>query len=572
MEHLTRSIAKELQQSLSLGNVSPDTTTADIIIDKLIKWKVEVVFSLVGDGINPIYESLRKRQDKIRLITVRHEEAAAFMASGYAKCTGKLSVCLATTGPGAIHLLNGLYDAAMEGIPVLAITGVVYHDLQGTQFIQEVDTVSMLRDITKYNQMITGPLHAQTVVDLACRSALMSPGVAHIAVPTDVQQMKLSEDKRSKKSAELTGSSTFLPRIDRPVETDLNRAAIMLNNSNRIMILAGKGALSAGMEVKALAEKLGAPVAKALLGKAVLPDNSPCTTGGIGRLGTLPSKQMMDECDTLLILGSTMPYLEYYPKPGQARAIQVDRDPCRLGLRYPIEVGLHGDVKATLEALLPLLSYQGDRSFLRLAQERMENWRKQMQQLETDEDRPIRPPFLVAEISRQLSEDAVIAIDTGAHTVFTARHLQIRPRQQVIVCGNLASMGPGLPYAIAAQLAYPGRQCVALVGDGGFTMLMGELATAVLYNLPVKIIVFKNNQLAMDRFEQEEIGNKDFGINLHPIDFVKIAEACGAEGYRCTEPAELSNVLRKAFNSSHAAVIEVEVDPDTPPDPPEKFA
>jgi thiamine pyrophosphate-dependent acetolactate synthase large subunit-like protein len=338
------------------------------------------------------------------------------------------------------------------------------------------------------------------------------------------------------------------------------------------MILAGRGALDAGMEVKAVAEKLGAPVAKALLGKAVLPDNSPYTTGGIGRLGTLPSKQMMEECDTLLILGSTMPYLEYYPKPGQARGLQIDRDPGRIGLRFPIEVGLHGDVQATLEALLPLLTYHADRSFLRLAQERMENWRKQLSQLENDKSTPIRPPFLAAAISRQLTDDAVIAIDTGAHTVFTARHLQVRPRQQVVVCGNLASMGPGLPYAIAAQLAYPGRQCVAIVGDGGFTMLMGELATAVLYNLPVKVIIFKNNQLAMDRFEQEEIGSKEYGISLHPIDFVQIAQACGAEGYRCSDPAELSNVLKQAFDSPHAAVIEVEVDPDTPPDPPEKFA
>lgn len=559
------------QQSTTPGTISPDANTADIIVEKLIAWNVEVIFSLVGDGINPVYEALRKRKDQLRLITVRHEEAAAFMASGYAKCTGKLGVCLATTGPGAVHLMNGLYDAAMEGVPVLAITGVVYHDLQGTQFIQEVDTVAMLQNITVYNQMITGPVHAQTVIDLACRSALMKPGLAHIAVPTDIQQKKLSEDKHSKKGAELTGSSTYSYRADIPADDELNQAARILNESNRIMILAGRGALTATDEVKAIADKLGAPVAKALLGKAVLPDDSPYTTGGIGRLGTKPSMQMMEDCDTLLILGSTMPYLEYYPAPGQARAVQVDRDPGKLGLRYPVEAALHGDVQATLAALIPKLDYHKDRGFLELAQQRMKDWRKKMAELENNDSTPVQPPFLVAAISRLVEKDAVIAVDTGAHTVFTARHLQVQNGQQIIVCGNLASMGPGLPYAIAAKLAYPGRQCIAMVGDGGFTMLMGEMATAVLYDLPVKVIVFKNNQLAMDRFEQEEIGSKDYGISLHPIDFVKIAEACGAEGYRCSEPAELDKVLKKAFASKKPAVIEVEVDPDTPPDPPEKI-
>lgn len=548
---------------------NPTDNTSDILVDKLINWNVEIIFALVGDGVNPIFEALRKRKSQIRLITVRHEESAAFMASGYAKCTGKLGVCLGTTGPGAVHLMNGLHDAAKEGAPVLAITGVIPHDLLGTQYTQEVDTVAMLNDIAVYNQQITGPVHAQTIVDLACRAALSVPGVAHVTIATDVQLKPLSEDKHSTKGGHLVGSASYLPRIDVPADSELNQAAALLNNSSKIMILAGRGALKAKDELLQVADILGAPVAKALLGKALLPDDSTFTTGGTGRLGTLPSREMMHECDLLLILGSNMPWLEYYPK--DAKAIQIDHDPKRIGLRYPVDIGLTGDVQASLKSLLPKLKKHSDRSFLTLAQQRMQEWKKTLAKLEGDQSLPIKPPFLVSQVSSLIKPDAHISIDTGAHTVFTARHWQIKKDQSLTVCGNLASMAPGLPYAIAAQLAFPGRQSIAMVGDGSFTMLMGEMATAALYNLPVKVIIFKNNALAMDRFEQEEIGSKQYGTELQPIDFTKIAEACGAEGYKCSKPGDLKSVLTKAFASAKPCVIEVDVDPDTPPDPPEKI-
>jgi len=551
--------------------MAADENTSDILVSKLIDWNVKFIFSLVGDGINPIYEALRKQQDKIKLITVRHEEAAAFMASGYAKLTGKLGVCLATSGPGAVHLMNGLYDAAMEGAPVLAITGMVPHDLVGTKFIQEVDTVSMLRDITVFNQQVTGPLHAKTIVDLACRTALTTPGLAHLAISTDTQQKKLSEDKRSQKSGQLTGAATFLPRKDAPAKEELASAADLLNSSNKIMILAGRGAIGASEELEAVAEKLGAPVAKALLGKAVLPDDSPYTTGGVGRLGTMPSNELMKSCDLLLILGSNMPYLEYYPEPGTVKAIQIDNDSTRIGLRYPVQLGLHGDMKRSLQELLPMLDHHSDRSFLQTAQEKMKEWNAVLDKMETDQSAPVKPELLASTVGKLIDDDAIIAVDTGAHTVFTARHLKIKARQEMIVCGNLASMGPGLPYAIAAKLAYPKRQSIAMVGDGGFTMLTGEMVTAVLYNLPVKIIVFRNNLLAMDKFEQEEIGSKEYGVGLYPIDFVKIAEACGAEGYACHQAAEVETVLQQALASPRPAVIQVDVDPEARPDPPDKL-
>lgn len=557
-------------KDLLLDAVEQTTTTADILIDKLISWKVEFVFGIIGDGINYIIEAIRKREDKIKLITTRHEEAAAFMASGYAKYTGKLGACIATTGPGAVHLMNGLYDAAMEGAPVIAITGSVFHDLIGTYYVQEVDTVSLMKDVAVFNQMITGPRHALTVVDIACRTALTTPGVVHLTISKDVQHQQLIADKASTGSENLVGSNAFMPRIDLPADNELMLAADLLNSTDKICILAGRGALKAGKEIEQLAEKLSAPVAKALLGKAVLADDSPYTTGGTGHLGTLPSKQMMHECELLLILGSTMPYLEYYPANKQAKAIQIDRDPKRIGLRYPVDIGLVGDVQATLQKLLPKINEKSDKSFLALAQQRMQDWRKKLQHVEGQQSMPIKPQFLVAEASKLLKHDAVIAIDTGAHTVFTARHVQIKASHQVAVCGNLASMAPGLPYAIGAQLAYPGRQCVAFVGDGGFTMLMGEMATAVMYNLPVKVIVFKNGHLAMDRFEQEEMGNKDYGIWLQTIDFAEVAKACGAEGYSCSTPADLSSTLQRAFATNKPAVIEVVVDADEEPATPDK--
>lgn len=552
------------------AHAAPTDTTADILIERLIAWKVEYIFGIIGDGINPIIEALRKRQDQIKFITVRHEEAAAFMASAYAKYTGKLSACIATSGPGAVHLMNGLYDAAMEGAPVIAITGAVFHDLIGTYFTQEIDTVALMENATVYNKMINGPRQALTIVDLACRTALTAPGVAHLTISKDTQQKSLADDKTSKGSENLVGSANYIQRIDVPAPEELDQAAALLNSSGKIMILAGRGALSAREEVEKIADVLGAPVAKALLGKALLPDDSPYTTGGIGNLGTMPSKEMMQECDTLLILGSNMPWLEYYPQADHAKAIQIDKDPKRIGLRYPVSLGLNGDVKATLKALLPKLKHHSDRAFLKLAQERMKNWNSLIRQVEQKETEPIKPQYLVAQVSKLLQDDAMISIDTGSHTVFTGRHLQIKPKQQLAVCGNLASMAPGLPYALAAQVAFPNRQCVAMVGDGGFTMLMGEMATAVHYNLPVKIVIFKNGILSMDKYEQEELGNPYYGTELQPIDFAKMAESCGAEGYTVNRSSELAATLKTAFASSRPAVIQVTVDPNELPAKPDQ--
>ena len=548
-----------------------DLTTADIIVETLIAWGSTHVFGVVGDGINSLIEAIRKRQDRIRYIGVRHEEAAAFMASGFAKHTGRLGVCVGTTGPGAVHLLNGLYDAYFDGAPVVALTGLTFHDLIGVRYQQGIDTTRLVQDIAVYNIEVTGPEHAVIVANRACRAALGDRGVAHLAISKDIQMMKRSADKRSQRNPGARSSSSWMPAISAPPGDQLQAAADLLNSGKRVAILAGQGALSARSEVAQLADTLAAPVAKALLGKAVLPDDSPFTTGGIGDLGTAPSSWAMKTCDTVLILGSTMPWEEYYPKPGQARGVQVDIKPDRLGLRYPVEIGLVGDVKLTLQGLLPLLRRRADRGFLNEAQRRMEDWNGLLDRVAATERSPLRPQAVIRALSDLMADDAIISLDCGANTHFAARGIKLRERQAITGTGMLASMGSGLPMAIAAQLAFPGRQSVAVVGDGGLAMLMAELSTAVANKLPVKIILLKNNSLAEVRFEQTEIGNPVFGCDLPPIDFVAFAKACGADGFNCSRPDEVRPAIEAAFRSPRAALIEAFVDPEEKPAKPEEL-
>ena len=548
---------------------SGEATSADILVDALIAWGAPFVFGVVGDGINSIIEALRKKQDRIRFIPVRHEEAAAFMAGGVAKHTGKLGVCIGTTGPGAVHLLNGLYDAHFDSAPVLAITGTTFHDLVGTRFMQSVDTVALMKDVALYNVEITSPGHALIVANRACRTAMGNRGVAHLTMAKDVQLMKLSADKPSTENHGLRTSSSFLPIADAPDAQQLRAAADLLNAGSRVAVLVGQGALGAREEVMQLADLLSAPVAKALLGKAVLPDDSPFTTGGIGHLGTAPSEWTMHNCDTVLILGSTMPWIDSYPEPGAARGVQVDINPDRLGLRYPIEIGLVGDVRTTLRGLLPLLHRKSDRTFLTQAQSKMREWFALLDAVELSDRSPLRPQRVIRALSDKLNDNAVISLDCGANTHFAARHLRLRAGQQLTGTGMLATMAPGLPFANAAQLCFPDRQCVTVVGDGGFAQLMAELTTSVQNKLPVKIVVLKNNSLSEVRFEQKDLGNPEFGCSLSPIDFVAFAKACGADGFACATPSDLASTIEAFLSSPGPAVLEATVDPDEPPAKPD---
>src|SRR4051794_37445433 len=375
-----------------------EKTAADILLESLIDWGVEVIFGLPGDGINGIMESLRTRQDKVRFVQVRHEEAAAFMAVGYAKFTGKLGVCLATSGPGGIHLLNGLYDAKLDGQPVLAITGHHYHDLIDTFAQQDVSLDRVFMDVAQYNTRIMGPAHVRNVTDLACRTALSYRGVSHINFPVDIQSMPVDQDKPSMHNVPNHTSDAFARSAALPSESDLQQAAGILNQGKKIVIMAGRGALHATAELEQLAELLAAPIVKPLLGKAAVPDDSPYTTGGIGVLGTKPSQEVLEQCDTLLLIGTSFPYMEYYPKPGQARGVQIDLDPQRIGLRFPVEVGLVGDTKRTLQTLIPLLKRNQERGFLEDAQKAAREWWQLMEEQGTQRALPMKPQVVAWEL------------------------------------------------------------------------------------------------------------------------------------------------------------------------------
>ncbi|WP_065752748.1 thiamine pyrophosphate-dependent enzyme [Bradyrhizobium paxllaeri] len=550
-------------------------TTADILIDTLIAWDVQVIFGLPGDGINGIMESLRTRQDKIRFVQVRHEESAAFMATAYAKWTGRLGVCLATSGPGGTHLLTGLYDAKLDQAPVLAITGQQFHDLIETFTQQDVDLTRVFNDVAVLNAQVTDAAHMENVASLACRSALSTRGVAHLSIANDVQEQTLDATKRSKRNRPRHVPNRWFEGRRLPTERELDAAAEILNRASRVAILAGRGAIEAREELERAADLLGAPVAKALLGKAVLPDDHPLTTGGIGILGTLPSQELMESCDALLIVGSTFPYVEYYPKPGQARGIQIDRDGRRIGLRYPVESGLVGDCAETLRLLNSRLGRKDDRSFLQRAQAGMKRWRDLMALSETKDDRPLKPQVVARAFGRRLPANALLASDSGQNTELAARHIDLQAGQAFAVSGSLASMACGLPYAIAAGIAFPGRPVFAVIGDGGFAMQLGEFSTAVRYRIPLKVLVIKNNMLNQIAWEQMMfLGNPQFGCELQPIDFAKAAEAMGGRGFTIAKASDVERVLDQAFATEGPVVIEAVVDasePMTPPKMPEDY-
>src|SRR5947209_16096305 len=543
-------------------------TVADLLIERLIDWGVETIFGFPGDGVNGIFESLRTREDKIRFIQVRHEEAAAFAACGYAKFTGRLGVCLATSGPGGIHLLNGLYDAKLDGQPVLAITGHTFHDLIGTHYQQDVDLDKLFMDVAAYNQRVMGPAHVVNVLDEAIKTALARRTVAHITIPKDIQEWTPSKEVRSSANIPKHSSDLYAAAYPMPPHAALQAAAEIINKGSKVAILAGRGCLKAREEVLDLAKVVGGPIIKALLGKAVVPDRSPYTTGGIGLLGTAPSQDALQECDTLIIAGSGFPYMEFYPKPGSAKTVQIDIDPTRIGLRHPAEVGLIGDCRTVLKALLPLVAKKSDQSFLEKAQKRMESWNELMEERGTRTDMPMKPQVVTYHLNKLLNSDAIVSSDSGTIATWCARYIEMRDTMQFSLSGSLATMGNGLRYSIGAAAAFPDRQVVCVVGDGGFTMLMGEVATLVKYNMNVKVIIIKNNVLGQIKWEQIVFeGNPEFGVELQPIDFAGYAMNCGAAGYTITRPEEAESVLRDALAHRGPAIIQAVVDANEPPMP-----
>ncbi len=544
------------------------SSASDLLLERLIDWGVDTVFGLPGDGINGLWEALRKHQDRIRYVHVRHEEIGAMAAVGYAKFTGKLAVCAATAGPGAIHLANGLLDARMDGVPLLAISGMTYHDLIGTHYLQDYDTDYLYSNLALYNQRIMGPEHITNVVDLACRTALGRRGPAHIAFPIDYQTADAEDLMRYKRNVPGHTTTAFKRPVRTPEHSEVETAARALKGHAKVAILAGQGARGAGDELEKVAEILGAPIIKAQLGKDCVPDDSPYVTGSIGVVGTRPSQEAVEGCDAFLIVGSSFPYIEFLPQPGQAVCVQIDDQPERIGLRHPADVGLVGDAKATLKALIPLLERNESRAFLEQAQSGVRDWYALMEERGTSDEVPMKPQVVAWHLQEALADDAILCGDSGTVTTWAAR-MRLRRGQQFSFSGTNCSMAAALPYAIGAQTAFPGRQVVAFTGDGSLTMMLGDLATLVQENLPVKLIVLKNNTLGLIKWEQMIfIGNPEYGVNFTPIDFVKIAEGFGIPSVRIDDPARCGEQIRQVLAQDGPAVIEAVVDENEPPMPP----
>lgn len=543
-------------------------TTCDLLVERLVDWGVDTVFGLPGDGINGFMESLRKAKDRIRFVHVRHEEVAAMAACAYAKFTGRLGVCFATSGPGAIHLLNGLYDAKCDQAPVLAITGLCYHDLIGTHYLQDINTEYLFQDVALFNQRVMGPAHMENLAELACRVALSQRGVAHLSIPIDIQVKEVSQGSRSKRNIQGHSNDAWQAPLRVPVHDELERAAEVFQDKRKIAIFVGAGARGAGVEVRQAAEKLGAPIIKALLGKEVLPDDDVYVMGGSGIVGTRPAGEALKGCEALLLVGSSFPYIEFLPDPGQAACVQIDVDPGRIGLRHPVEVGLVGDARATLRQLVPLLPRNDDRSFLDTCQQSKREWERLLEERGTRTETPMAPQVVTWHLSQLLDDDAIICGDSGTVTSWIAR-MPLRAEQRFSFSGTLCSMAAGLPYAIGAQIAYPGRQVVAFTGDGSLTMQMGDLATAAQYGLPIKLIVVKNNTLGLIKWEQMiYLGNPEYGVGLAPVDFVKVAEGCGWSAVHIEDPTRCREQLAEALRMSGPVLIEAVVDPNEPPMPP----
>jgi len=539
---------------------------SDLLVERMIEWGVDTIFGLPGDGINGVFEALRKNKDKIRFIHVRHEESAAFMACAYAKFTGRLGVCIATSGPGGIHLLNGLYDAKMDGAPVLAITGLQHSDLIGTFGQQDVELDKLFIDVAVYNERVMNGAHVESLTDLAIRSALSKRGVAHLTLPVDVQVQEIKKGRSPRNPLHHTSTSPAYPEHV-PAQVDLDHAADILNRGKKIAILAGQGALNATNELERVAEILGAPIIKALLGKAAVPDDSPFTTGGIGLLGTEPSQDAIEDCDTLFIVGSSYPYIEFLPEPGKVKCVQIEINPQRVSLRYPADVALVADSATALRALIPLLQ-KHDHDFLAKAQEGKTHWQKLMEERGTNPGKPMKPDVVGWELGKRIPSNAIVTSDSGTITTWWARYVPALRGQRHSCSGNLATMACGLPYAIAAAVAYPDRPIYCIIGDGGLSMLLGELITVAAYKLNIKIIVIKNNTLGQIKWEQMVfLGNPEYACDLYPADFVAIARGAGIEAVRIEDPAECGKQLDAIVNQPIPALIEAVVDQFAPPLP-----
>jgi pyruvate dehydrogenase (quinone) len=540
--------------------------TADLLVARLVDWGIDTVFGLPADGADGIVEAFRRHGDRIRLVLVHHEEAAALMASGYAKATGRVGACLATSGPGALRLLGGLYDAKLDHQPVLAVTESQEIRLLGTSFQQELALEKAFEDVADYNVRVDVPVQIPAVVDIGVGHALARGTVSHITFPPGLEEQ--AADTSPWVLMTPTGSPPTAPLFTAgpgmPPAADLRRAADVLNRAGRVALLVGAGGLAARDELLAVADKLASPIVKSLPGKAAVPDDSPLTTGCVGLLGTRPSEDALEGADTLLVVGTNYPWARSLPDPGKVRAVVVQTDLSRVSGAGDGEATLVGDAAETLQALLPLLRRKRDRGFLEQVQAGMEMWRRRMDELEDRRRDPIQPQYLMRVIDRHAADDAVLASDSGSVATWSARHFDVRAGRQYLLSANLATMAAGLPYAIAAQWAHPGRCCIAVTGSDGFAKVMGELLTAIQYRLPVKVVVSNTSALGRSLREGPEGSGEPVGGTA---DFASWAAANGALGLRVERAEQVEQAVAQAFAHPGPALVDVVVNPAEQPRP-----
>ena len=552
-------------------------TVGDFLIQRLSSWGVSRVYGYPGDGINGILGAFERAQETIRFIQVRHEEMAAFMACAHAKFTGEVGVCVATSGPGAIHLLNGLYDAKMDHQPVVAIVGQSARAAIGGHFQQEVDLISLFKDVAnEYVHMASSPEQVRHLVDRAVRIARAERTVTCIIFPNDVQELDAVEEPPRKHSTVHSGLGFTTPRVV-PYDEDLKRAADILNSGERVAMLVGAGALHATDEVVEVAETLGAGVAKALLGKAAVPDDYPFVTGAIGLLGTKPSWDMMTDCDTLLMVGSSFPYSEFLPETGQARGIQIDIDGRMLSIRYPMELNLVGDSRETLRALLPLLRRKTNRAWREQIEKGVTDWWQLVEARAMNSADPINPQRVFWELSPRLPDECILSCDSGSAASWYARDLKMRRGMMASLSGTLATMGPAVPYAVAAKFCHPDRVVIGIAGDGAMQMNgLNELITIGKYwkewsDPRLIILVLNNRDLNMVTWEERVLAvDPRFPASQELPDFpyAEYAKSLGLDGIRVDRPDDIAAAWDRALAATKPFVFEAITDPNVPPMPP----
>lgn len=554
-------------------------TVSDFILNRLNEWGIKRIYGYPGDGINGLTAAIRRSEEdgNIEFIQTRHEEMAAFMAGGHAKWTGEVGVCVATSGPGAVHLLNGLYDAKLDHQPVVALVGQQARMALGGSYQQEIDLTTLFKDVAgEYVHMAVEPSQIRHLIDRAVRIAIAERTVTCVILPNDIQELDAVETPPRKHSSVHSGIGVTTPKVV-PHIADLRHAADILNEGKKVAMLIGAGARGAEDEVIEVANILGAGVAKALLGKDVLPDELPFVTGSIGLLGTIPSYKLMHECDTLLMVGTDFPYSEFLPKEGHAKAVQIDIDGRQLGIRYPTDCNLIGDSKETLHALIPLLMRQEDRSWRNKLEDEIKDWWDILEAKAMKSADPINPQRVYWELSKQLPDNCIIAADSGSSANWYARDIKMRKGMRGSLSGKLATMCPGVPYAIAAKFAYPDRPAIALVGDGAMQMLGNNgLITIAKYwqkweDPSMLILVLNNRDLNQVTWEQRVLtGNPKYegSQNLPDFPYAEYANMLGLEGIKVDRPEDLESTLEQAMRAKRPVVYEVYTDPEVPPIPP----